>query len=263
MTKSEQRVIDAIIANPQEVIYASVAELAARSKVSDPTVVRTCKKLGLEGYQDLKITLARDFVNPLESINENITPSDNTTTITAKTFQSAIRTLQFTHDTLIIPDVEAAVQLISDAERILIVGMGNSRAISIDLHHKLMRLGKNATSFSDPHFAATTLSFFTEKDLLICISHSGSSREVVDLAKQASKQKTPILSLTNIGISPLSKTSNVVLHTSSDETRYRIIGLNSRIAQLAIIDTLYTLLALRSENDDIMHVENALKGHKY
>ena len=262
MTKSEQRVMDAIIANPHEVIYASVAELAAQSEVSDPTVVRMCKKLGLNGYQDLKITLAKDLVNPLQSINEDITVNDSSTTIAAKVFQSTIRALQFTHDTLIIPDVEAAVQLISQAERILIVGMGNSRAISIDLEHKLMRLNKDARAHSDPHFATIAASYFTKKDLLFCISHSGSSREIVDLAAQAVKQNVPVISLTNTGISPLSKLSTISLHTSAAETRYRIIGLNSRIAQLAIIDTLYTFLAMRS-GDMNMRVEDAMKSHKY
>ena len=262
-TKAEQRVIDTIVENPQEVIYASVAELAERSKVSDPTVIRTCKKLGLSGYQDLKITLAKDLVNPLQSINEDVSPTDDCHTVTDKVFQSTIRTLQFTHDTLNVADVDATVKAILSARKIIIVGMGNSRAIANDLEHKLMRLGKNAHAFSDPHMATMAISFLNSEDVLFCISHSGSSREIVDLAIQASKLDVTTICLTNIGISPLSKISDIALHTASSETHYRIIGLNSRIAQLAIIDTLYTLLALQIDSSSSLNVERAMQTHKY
>jgi RpiR family carbohydrate utilization transcriptional regulator len=263
LTKSEQRVVDSIIANPQEVIYASVAELAERSKVSDPTVVRTCKKLGLNGYQDLKITLAKELVNPLQAVNEEILPGDDTHTVANKVFQSTIRTLNFTHDTLNMGDIDRAVQRILQARKIVIVGVGNSHAISLDLQHKLMRLGMDAVAFSDPHLATIALSYMDERDLAFCISHSGSSREVVDLAALAKQNHIATISLTNIGISPLSRIADIALHTSSSETRYRIFGLNSRIAQLAIIDTLYTLIVLRNDMDKMLVVESALKSRKY
>ena len=159
--------------------------------------------------------------------------------------------------------MDASVKAILGAENIIIVGMGNSRAIASDLEHKLMRLGKHAQAFSDPHMATMAISFLTGKDLLFCISHSGSSREIVDLAAQAAKLGVTIICLTNIGISPLSKISDIVLHTASNETHYRIIGLNSRIAQLAIIDTLYTLLALQIDSSRSLKVEQAMQTHKY
>ena len=262
-TKSEQRVIRVILQNPQEVIYGSVAELALRSDASAPTVIRACKKLGLSGYQDLKITLAKDLVNPLQSINEDVSPEDDCRTVTDKVFQSTVRALQFTHDTLNIAEVDRAVKALLAAERIVIIGMGNSRANACDLEHKLLRLGRQAQAFSDPHMATLATSYLGEKDVLFCISHSGSSREVVDLAAQAAGQGVRIICLTNIGISPLSKLSHILLHTASTETHYRIIGLNSRIAQLAIIDTLYTLLALQTDTGHSLTVERAMQSHKY
>ena len=65
LSKSEQKVATYIIENPEKVIYQSVAELAEESGVSDPTVVRACQRLGLSGYQELKVTLAQDIVTPL------------------------------------------------------------------------------------------------------------------------------------------------------------------------------------------------------
>lgn len=262
-SKSEKRVADAIIADPQEVIYASVAELADRSKVSDPTVVRTCKKIGFNGYQDLKITLARELVNPLQAIHEEVTVEDNIQTVISKVFQSTVSTLNFTRDTLKPENVDHAVKAIKSARKIVIIGVGNSHAISLDLQHKLMRLGINAKAFSDPHMAAIALSYMDQRDIVFCISHSGSSREVVDLAMQAKQNGAVIISLSNIGISPLSRIADIALHTASNETKYRIFGQSSRIAQLAVIDVLYTLIVLHSDQSGELIVENALKNRKY
>ena len=76
MSKSEQQVIDYISKNPEQVIYLSVAGLAENSGVSDATVIRACRSIGLNGYQELKVTLAQDIVSPLQSIHEEIGPED-------------------------------------------------------------------------------------------------------------------------------------------------------------------------------------------
>lgn len=68
---------------------------------------------------------------------------------------------------------------------------------------------------------------------------------------------------TIIGVSPLSKLSDTSLHTVSNETHYRIIGLDSRIAQLAVIDTIYNLISMQKTDEDMLQVENAMKGRKY
>lgn len=260
---AEKRVLDCVMTNPAEVIYASVAELAIRSRVSEPTVVRACKKLGLSGYQALKITLAKELVNPLQESNEQIGPDDNARTIATKVFRSTINTMNLTYDILDFNRLEEAVAALKKAKKVTIVGLGNSQANARDLQHKLMRLGIEAVAYVDMHLATIAVSYMTEGDVLFCISHSGSSKEIVELAGFARESGIFVISLTNIGISPLSKVSNVSLHTASEETKYRILGMNSRIAQLAIIDSLYAMLSLRSNHENLMRAEKALESKKY
>ena len=69
LSKAELLVCDYIIEHPEEVIYLSVSELAAKSGVSDATVIRASQKIGSSSYQDLKISLAQDIVTPLQSVN--------------------------------------------------------------------------------------------------------------------------------------------------------------------------------------------------
>lgn len=259
--KSEQQVIDTILASPQSVIQYSISELAARSGVSDPTVMRTCRKLGLNGYQELKLTLARELVNPLQLINENITADDDVEAVVRKIVGGIVNTLESTLQTLKFEDVSRAYECISKAGQIVIIGFGNSRAVASDLHHKLIRVGKKACAYSDPYLAAIAITGLSEDDVVFFVSHSGSSRDVIELANQAKKQRIPIISISGLGISPLSKLSTIDLHTSSTENNYRITGLNSRIAQLAIIDSLHAMLSLDigSDSESYLAPEKAIE----
>ena len=99
LSRSEQSVAKYIIENPEKVIYQSVAALAENCRVSDPTVVRTCQKLGFTGYQNLKLAMAAAIVTPNQVVHEDISIDDDIRTVSGKVFQSATYALQFTKDT--------------------------------------------------------------------------------------------------------------------------------------------------------------------
>ena len=166
MSKSELLVCDYIIQHPDEVIYLSVSELAAKSGVSDATVVRTSQKIGSRSYQDLKISLAQDIVTPLQGINEEINVSDSPAAVTEKVFQGVIHTLNFTYRIQDPAQLDRAADILLRAGRICICGLGNSHAIAADIQHKLMRLGLNANAYSDNHLQVICSTFLKEGDAL-------------------------------------------------------------------------------------------------
>ncbi len=262
---TERRVMDYISANPEQVIYLSVAELAERSKVSDAAVIRACRRLGVSGYQELKVSLAQDLVSPLQRIHEEIKPDDTSAAVLDKIFRGVAYTLKYTHDTVNLQELERAVAAIQQANRVAVFGLGNSHAIAIDLQHKLMRLGIHATAYTDNHMQAIEASYLTERDVVFAISHSGSSRDIVDSVRLARAGGAQVISLTNIGRSPLSRESDIALHTASQETKYHIVALSSRIAQMALVDTIYTILALHRQNsvEGFDRLEKALGQKKY
>ncbi|OQB24376.1 MAG: putative HTH-type transcriptional regulator YbbH [Firmicutes bacterium ADurb.Bin182] len=265
LSRAEQQVVDYIIGHPETVIYLSVAGLAENSGVSDATVVRTCRSLGLNGYQDLKVTLAQDIVTPLQSIHEEINEGDSVSVIVDKVFQGTLHALNFTHDTLKVEAIEQAAEAIMKARTVIVMGLGNSHSVAIDLQHKLMRLGMLSIAFTDSHMQAIAASQLTPDDVVFAISHSGSSMDIVDSVRLAKDNGVKTISLTNIGISPLSKITDIQLYTASKETRFRIVALNSRIAQMAIIDVLYTVLASRLPEavTGFHRLEKALNKKKY
>ena len=129
-----------------------------------------------------------------------------------------------------------------------------------------MRAGLNAVAYTDNHMQVIAASHLTEKDIAIGISHSGSSKDIVDALKVAKEHGATTIAITNEGKSPILKQSDIVLSTSSDETKYNILALNSRIAQLAIIDTLYFYIVFNRSEDSfnsIKETEHSLHSKKY
>jgi DNA-binding MurR/RpiR family transcriptional regulator len=133
------------------------------------------------------------------------------------------------------------------------------------MQHKLLRLGLNAVSICDTHIQMIRASFLSKEDCVFAISHSGSSRDIVSCAELARNQGATIISLTDIGTSPLNKIADIKLYTASKETKYRIVAIDSRIAQLTLIGCIYTIIATRKAEvvEGFRKIEKALKTKKY
>ncbi len=263
LSKSEQAVASYIVLHPETIINLSMSALAETCAVSEPTVVRACRKLGFSGYQNLKVTLAQSVLMPISAGSEEVTAEDDSQQTIAKVFTATIHTLEFTRDILRTDTLETVTSMLLGARRIVIFGLGGSGPVAMDLQHKLMRLGLNAMAYTDPHLQAIAAAYCEEGDVIFAISHSGSSRNVVTNTQQAKERNAKVISLTSLGSSPLTKLADISLYTASNETKYRIVAISSRIAELAIIDSIYSYMAVRSEGIQSMRVEKAMDDLKY
>ena len=198
LSKSERTVCECIIAHPEEVIYLSVAALADNSGVSEPTVVRTCQKLGFTGYQDLKITLTQNIAAPIENGYETVTESDDIQTIVNKVFAGSSAALDLTRDTLNAQDLKHAADAMLNARHIYIFGVGGSSPVVSDMHHKLLRLGLDASAYTDAHLGAIVAAYAGEDDVVVAISQSGSSKIVVDNSQMAKQNGARLISITRL-----------------------------------------------------------------
>ena len=118
--------------------------------------------------------------------------------------------------------------------------------MAADVQHKFLRLGLDAHALSDVNLQTITAAFAGEKDVVFAISHSGSSKVVVDNTNLAKRNGATVISLSSMGKSPLTELADISLFTAANETRYRIVAISSRIAELTIIDTLYSYLTFRA-----------------
>jgi len=266
LAAAEKRIADLLKENPRDIIHLSITELAERSNVSEATVVRFARKLGFKGYQDLKITFAQEMISPLQSIHEEIKENDKIPEVLNKIFQSIIQTLYHTRDVLDLEQVEKAAEAILRARKTVVFGLGNSAPVAMDAQHKFLRAGIECSAYCDNHMQVIVASHLCPEDVAIGISHSGSSRDIVEALKLSKECGATTICIANYGKSPVLKYSDIHLFTASQETRFRILALASRIAQLGIIDTLYVYVALRKKEkgyDAIKRIERALQCKKF
>lgn len=266
LSKMERKTAECMAENQDKLIYSSITELAELAGTSEATVTRVCTKLGYSGFQALKVSVARELVSQQEKIHEDLKADSPPEMIIDKIFSSAIHTLTMTRKALDGKAVAGSIEALCRARRIVIVGNGNSGAIALDAQHKFLRIGLNVSAYTDDHMQMIAVVSMTKEDVLIAISHSGSSRDVAEAMQVAKENGATVISITNNGISPVSKLADIRLYTYSQETKYRTYAISSRMAELTIIDTLYTGVSLRLGDKAIQNfeaLEKALVVKKY
>jgi RpiR family carbohydrate utilization transcriptional regulator len=261
-----RKVADVTLDRPELAIYASVNEVAAAAGVSEATVMRLCRLLGFRGFQDFKIALARELVTPLQRLHEEVAEGDDPATIVRKVFLANVAALQ---DTLAILDMEAmdtAAKWLLEARLMLLIGVGTSGPIVTDAANKFFRLGLLVQAITDAHLMMMAASLLTPRDVLLAVSHSGSTRDTVETAKTAKNAGARVICITNNSLSPLTKTTDLVLATASRETRFRQEAMASRLCQTSILDSLYTLVALARPEaalQNLAKIENVIVTKQY
>lgn len=266
LSKMERKTAECMAENQDKLIYASITELAELAGTSEATVTRVCTKLGYSGFQALKVSVARELVSQQEKIHEDLKADSPPEMIIDKIFSSAIHTLTMTRKALDGKAVASSIEALCRARRIVVIGNGNSGAIALDAQHKFLRIGLNVSAYTDDHMQMIAVVSMTKDDVLIAISHSGSSRDVAEAMQVAKENGATVISITNNGISPVSKLADIRLYTYSQETKYRTYAISSRMAELTIIDTLYTGVSLRLGDKAIQNfeaLEKALVVKKY
>ncbi len=265
MGPGEKKIADYLLSHAGEIISLSVSEFAERCGCGNATVIRFSQRLGLEGYQELKIRLATEL-NTASAISSEIKKGDSCLEIFRKRINDIQSSLLNTETVLDAGELDRAAETILKAERIVIFGLGNSAAIANDAAHKFLRLGLSAQSCCDNHMQAIVASHLKRGSVAIGISHSGASKDIVEALKLCKICGATTVSITNYGTAPIVEASDIVLFTKSDETKHSILAMSSRIAQLAIFDSIYTYIVLNADKASkqaIYNTEFALKDKKY
>ncbi len=265
MGPGEKKIADYILNNTSNILECSVTTLAKLSGCGDATVVRFSRRVGYDGFQALKIGIAGEM-GATSSVSSEIGTDDTCFEIYKKHVEDIRYTLQNTETVLDADMLERAAKSIMNAQRIVIFGLGNSAAIATDAAHKLLRVGLNAQACCDNHLQAIIASHLDRNSVVIGISHSGSSKDVVEALRLSKIGNATTICITNYDSSPIVAASDIALFTKSEETRYSILALSSRIAQLAILDAIYTYIVIHSDKASLQAIyktEYSLQNKKY
>lgn len=255
LTKSERRIADYIVENEKDIMEQTISDIAAKTNSSEITVSRFCKKLGFSGLQSLKIALAGELFTPDPSIYQDIHQSDSYENIAGKLFKNIHDGLQDSLKLLDFSAVEKAVQLLCQARSIAVYGFGNSATVCQDIETRFIRFGFLVHAYADSHMQVTSASLLTEKDVVIAVSHTGATVELLQSVEIAKANKVPVIAITSYVRSPLAKKADVVLHGMGREVTYRSEAVASRLIHLAIADLLYTGISLQDSEKYVDHMK--------
>src|SRR5471030_1703339 len=250
-----RRIATYIDQHAQDVIRMSITELAEQTDASEGSVVGLCQRLGIDGFQELKILLSRDLVDPVRMIQEDLRESDSVSDVAEHVFAAHIASLQETRKLLVSQSLTRVVEILRAARRIEVYGIGSSGPIAQDLAYRLLQLGRDAKVVSDSHIQAVSAAMTDSSTAVVTISHSGSTRETVLATRLAREAGARTIGITKLGKSPLARYCDIVLHTIANETRYRPEAMSSRVAQLALIDTLVSCCALADAKRSVAKLE--------
>lgn len=259
---AEQRVAEAVLADPAGISESSITTVARRCQTSETTVLRFCRAIGLNGYPELRIALARAAQweetdhTAGAPITGQISASDSLADIVAKITHADARAIEETASAVDLQVLERAVDAVAGAGRVDIYGIGASALVGCDLHQKLHRIGMVSFAWSDPHLALTAAAVLRSGDVAVGISHTGTTIDTIDALRVARARGATTIGITNFEGSPLVAESDLTLLTAARETTFRSGAMSSRIAQLALIDCLFAGVAQRSYEQAIAALED-------
>ena len=243
LSKSEKWIALSVLNNPSKVINQSITSLASDAGVSLPTVNRFCKKLGFEGYPAFKIQIAQEISNTNELLDRFNVDKD-TPEVVKRVMADIQSTIVNVGQNLNPKAIDKATDFLASAQSITFFGLGGSGPVALDAQHKFFRFGVPVVAHTDYINQRMIASMMKEGDLLVLISFTGRTTEIVETAKVAKKNGVKTIALTSEN-SPLAKLSDVVLHIHTHLENNLHIPMTSRLAHLAIIDILSATVQAR------------------
>jgi DNA-binding MurR/RpiR family transcriptional regulator len=252
-----KRIADYIDGNAETVIRMSITELSEQTGASEGSIVGLCRRFEASGFQELKILLARDLVEPIQLIQEDLHEGDSVGVVCDRMFAAHTQSLADTRKLLSIEALSKGVDLMCSSRRIEVYGIGSSGPVAIDLGYRLLQLGFDAKPVVESHMQAVSAAMTTPEVAVITVSHSGSTVETVLATRLAKEAGARTIGITRSGKSPLQRHCDIVLYTVANETRYRPEAMSSRVAQLAIIDTLVSCCALANSKRSVANLERS------
>lgn len=251
MPEALRKVAEVILDDPAETARMTIVDLAERSGTSTATITRFCRALGFSGYAELRVTIASQTGRAAQQhwdtdIGQEILPGDGLDKVLGVVSNSDIRLIQETAAQLDLATVEKVANVIKNAGRVLLFGVASSAAVAGEMEYRLQRIRIPTWSRSDAHSALTDAALLTDGDVAIGISHSGRTREVIEVLAEAAGHGAITVAVTSHPSSPLAEVAELVLTTAARETTFRSDGFAAIHSQLLVLDVVYVALAQRT-----------------
>ena len=243
LTRTEQSIAENFLKPHFLQKSTSIKEVAERLGVSTALIVKVSKKLGFSGFKQLKDALNAQHQSETFLPNEQLEPDDSCEQIITKVLQNSINALTEILNFVDAKMVSAAADAIVNARNIELYAAGGSTIICEDFQHKLLRFGMRASVPRDRHLMLMSASVLSSEDVVLVVSHSGQTVDLMDAVRMAKQSGAKIISITNNYHAELSQLSDYPLYAPASPEP--LLGKNgtARLVKLAMIDSLYATIA--------------------
>lgn len=264
LSNSDKKVADYILNHIRSIYATPVARLAEQSDVSQVTWIRFCKDLGFTGLKDFKKSLVEELNGTAveDAPAEDFSDISQYSTAEQMILSVCNTTVRAVEDTMKILDprvIEEAADAIASARSIRLFGVGASGLVAEDLQSKLVRIDLNAFYCKDFHSQLVYAATLQKEDVAILFSYSGTTKEILEIAEAAKKRGCRTIAVTQYAKSPLSAYADHLLYITTQELNHRSGAMSSRIAQLAVVDVLFSIIAGKNYDRIEQNLENSLE----
>ncbi|MFO7909763.1 MurR/RpiR family transcriptional regulator [Vreelandella aquamarina] len=254
LNRSERKVANVILEDPASATSLSIASLAQAASVSEPTVNRFCRNFGAKGFPDFKIKLAQSLAGGTPYVTRAVEPDDSASQYTDKIFDATIAALDEARRAVDMQAVERMVDYLTQAKQIHFFGLGASGAVAQDAQHKFFRFNLPVVAYVDVLMQRMVAAACHTGDVVVVISYTGRTRELVDIARVAREAGAVVLGIT-APASPLTNECTATLEIATPEDTDHYLPMTSRMIQLTLLDALATGVTLRRGEDFLPHLK--------
>lgn len=250
LSSSERKIAEYLLENPMQAIPQGVQDVAQSAGSSAAACVRLANRLGYNGYTDLRMSLAKEVFStepvpeaePIAQITEETTTDEIIKLVVSGTCES-LRGIEKVVEAKVL---DASVDVLLKASRILVSGIGASGIVASDFQQKLARLGMHAVYTPDSDMQIVEACALHKADVLVAVSYSGETSSVLKAAREAKKNGADIIAITRIGGNSLSRLADWTLNVVNSESLFREGATLSRFGQLMVVDLIYTMILAKS-----------------
>ncbi|WP_054948767.1 MurR/RpiR family transcriptional regulator [Numidum massiliense] len=258
-SSAERNVAQYVADHLSDVVNMTTKQLAAACNSSEASVIRFCKRIGINSFKGLKIEIAKGLHQEhtrAAIVDSPFDFNDDMRTVVDKATARSIDSLNHTRKILSLEALDAAVQAFHQANRIYLYGAAGSSIVVQDLAQKLLRINCHAFQSNDFHVQMMMAANMDDEDVLFLVSTSGETKEILQLLTTAKETGTKTVLLTQLGKSTAASQADIVLNISAEEHDIRIGTMSARIAELAVIDMLFIGLCIEKGDQVFQRIVN-------
>ncbi|MBG9982113.1 MurR/RpiR family transcriptional regulator [Aerococcaceae bacterium DSM 111020] len=259
-TKSEEKIIETILENPQKILNMTAMELGEVSLTSAASVIRLSKKVGLTGFPQLKLLISKSSNAIQPDKYSDIKQDANVETVKKVLFNNIQQTLNETMELVDEEKIQKVVQEIHETHVIYIFGIGSSYLSALNFSQKFNRIGKLVITQHDCHSLIASMASQNDESLFIGVSNTGETNEVIELLTLANDLQMKTTALTQFGSNTLAKISDIAIqHAYPEEPIVRSSASSSLHAQFYIIDLLFHSYASKYYDEIVKPLDQTYK----